>query len=1801
MYHNPNVKISLAYFFSTHMDHLQKLIRERTAQTINMSEEVVEDFPRGGAQSLTPLEARKVRDKAEKDVLFGNVEPEKKKRKKSEQIKKHNEFNSTPIKSKGVAIDHFSFKYLLKGLMVLGYVKEINKKDIIVGLPNSLNGCIALSDLHAHLHGQEEDESTDEKEEDNGSTLTASNLFKVGQLIPVVVKELFPSKHGYQKIHLTIFPNDVNSSVTKNCINKNMLLWGAVQSEEDHGYLVSIKKDMSGFLPKAKLKGKLSIGSMMWFNIKQISANKKVVTLSLKNIKDVQVEEKASHFNSILPGQLVKLTVTEVSDEMVSGKIFESFDAVVDLLHLPSEQEPEKLLKKKISGRIIHVNPQTKQIGISCLENIICLPDNIISNKYSIGDIVKGCEIVNADSSSGLVVKMTNGESGIVHISRVSDEHIEKLSKKYKVTTKHKCRVLGYSALDSKYTLTMRNSDLEKEFLRYNDVKPGMLVSGTIITLEEFGCLVKITDHIRGLCPRIHLADITLKHPEKKFTEGKKVKCRVLTVKAETRGLVLTNKKTLVNSELPIITSLEDAKVGDVTHGFVSDIKSFGLFVKFYNGVRALLPKSQINLPKDATLESTYYIGQVLQCTVVSVQLSSNRMTVSLKPPEMLSLKSKTLVNNGEIVSGKFEGFVDAAIEVETTNGEKCLLPLQHLSDFTSINEEYTEVLQHVSRKFTFESLCVIGQDKKAKSTILTQKDLIIKYCDKRVKRFDDVEVGCIYGGVISHIMSYGVFVELNQGVTGLIPNSNLADGFVKDVTTSYQIGQSVVVKVTDADKEKRRFLATMKPSVLLQDGQEVSLNVQYSDLQCLLVYLEQRGRLLNLARSSKSKVIRALPSLLGEVLLVKVESVGRTNITVKYQDNSNSVDVNGIIPQTLRGGADIEIGDECQCYVIYVDLKEKKFIASMNEKMIEEVIKRKTKGSSLKFPSDTKLDSIVTYISCDVVVLILPNQGYTLAYMPARTHLNDISDASKKFVINQKLAVKYERNFNNNVIVENISDEEQNIVVGSIVNAVVKGIKPTQLSVTLLNGKMHGRVHISQVMDSIEEGKSPLQDFKPSQTIQAKILGFRDLKSHKYLPISHTNISKSLVELSVKPSVLAGETTADDPVEKKVKDYTLGESIDCFITSISKSCAWVSVSPSVSGRISFLCLTDDVEEQKKLSSKFKSGFGYSVTVIGHDDEFKHLDLSRIGDPMKLVAKNNQVTGRISKVLAFGLLIQLPNNKCGVAHVTELFDCYGENPLKKFALHQFVRCRVLAVNKDNQVDLSLRESRISGEVPETEFDRVINGYDDIKEGDVLRGYVKSCSKVGVFVSLSHSIVGRVQIKNLSQYFVKDFASLFPVGKLVKAKILSIDPSNNRIDLSLRGKDVGGPDPAPAPKRKSLDENQNGDGDSDGEGNVLKKKKTSDSDEESDDDSDDSVESDDEPTQEDVVMDENTNDAKPKLKLSTAFDWSAKDSDEENDQSEKSDESSDEENNTKALARKTKRQKRAAKKAEEEYLHKAELVLLDTERQMESAEDFDRIILGSPNSSIIWIQYMAFHLHSAEVEKARMVAQRALKTISFREEQEKLNVWVAFLNLESLYGTKETLEKAFQDAVKVNEPKKIYLKMVEIYNKNNKKEEAEMLYQTMLKRFKSSKSVWTGYATFLAKSDQVEEARKLLQRSLKSLPSRKHVETIVKFAILEYKMGEPQRGSTIFESVLKNYPKRTDVWSVYIDMSIKEGDLDQVRNIFERVTTFNMSLKKMKFLFKRYIEFEEQYGSKATVKEVQKKALEYVERTNVDEE
>ena len=87
----------------------------------------------------------------------------------------------------------------------------------------------------------------------------------------------------------------------------------------------------------------------------------------------------------------------------------------------------------------------------------------------------------------------------------------------------------------------------------------------------------------------------------------------------------------------------------------------------------------------------------------------------------------------------------------------------------------------------------------------------------------------------------------------------------------------------------------------------------------------------------------------------------------------------------------------------------------------------------------------------------------------------------------------------------------------------------------------------------------------------------------------------------------------------------------------------------------------------------------------------------------------------------------------------------------------------------------------------------------------------------------------------------------------------------------------------------------------------------------------------------------------------------------------------------------------------------------------------------------------------------------------------------------------------------------------------------------------------------------------------------------------------ERGRTYFESVLDNAPRRVDIWSVYIDMEMKTKDKKQINRLFERATSLQLSTKKMKFLFKRYLEYAKATDADAaTIDHIKEKARSYVE-------
>lgn len=288
---------------------------------------------------------------------------------------------------------------------------------------------------------------------------------------------------------------------------------------------------------------------------------------------------------------------------------------------------------------------------------------------------------------------------------------------------------------------------------------------------------------------------------------------------------------------------------------------------------------------------------------------------------------------------------------------------------------------------------------------------------------------------------------------------------------------------------------------------------------------------------------------------------------------------------------------------------------------------------------------------------------------------------------------------------------------------------------------------------------------------------------------------------------------------------------------------------------------------------------------------------------------------------------------------------------------------------------------------------------------------------------------------------------FRVGDKVKAVILSVDLEKRRVSFGLKPSYFEEKDfeqeeseaededePAAAlgvVENAEMSDNDNENGDEDEE--AVEAEGSEDDEQSADDEDEDSG---------DVAMDvdltldlqrlsgssaaASSNAPSAALNLADGFQWTAPNP--EDDVEMESDDDSDSDNEQEG-----KKKKRKRKEIEQD-------LTADMHTKVpESNADFERLLLGSPNSSYLWIQYMSFQLQISEIDKAREIAKRALKTINFREEQEKLNVWIALLNLENIYGTDESLEAAFKDAARHNDSKTVHLRMAGIFEQSDKSE------------------------------------------------------------------------------------------------------------------------------------------------------------------
>jgi rRNA biogenesis protein RRP5 len=171
-----------------------------------------------------------------------------------------------------------------------------------------------------------------------------------------------------------------------------------------------------------------------------------------------------------------------------------------------------------------------------------------------------------------------------------------------------------------------------------------------------------------------------------------------------------------------------------------------------------------------------------------------------------------------------------------------------------------------------------------------------------------------------------------------------------------------------------------------------------------------------------------------------------------------------------------------------------------------------------------------------------------------------------------------------------------------------------------------------------------------------------------------------------------------------------------------------------------------------------------------------------------------------------------------------------------------------------------------------------------------------------------------------------------------------------------------------------------------------------------------------------------------------------------------------------------------------------------------------------------------------------------------------------------------------------------LALATIYENAKDRAGATTVFERALKKpqLKKSKKVWIAYHAFKIRSGEVKVAKELLARSLQSLSRHKHIEVISKYALAEFDFGSVDRGRVLFEELLNNYPKRSDLWHLYVDKETKLGNFVQARHLFERMTAGKSSTRNMKTIFKKYLAFESQHGTEDTQEAVKQKARDYVQ-------
>jgi small subunit ribosomal protein S1 len=371
-------------------------------------------------------------------------------------------------------------------------------------------------------------------------------------------------------------------------------------------------------------------------------------------------------------------------------------------------------------------------------------------------------------------------------------------------------RSRGNVVVSRRSVLERERTALKSETLKV--LEEGVILEGTVKNITDYGAFVDLG----GIDGLLHVTDMSwarVGHPSEVVNVGDHVKVVVLKYDPERERVSLGMKQIMPD---PWGTVSDRFPIGMRVRGKVVSLADYGAFVELEPGLEGLIHVSEMSWTKRVTHPSKVLeVGQEVEVQILDVDPHNRRISLGLKqteqnPWELVRINHPV----GSRIVGKVKSITDFGLFVELAEGIDGLV---HVSDL-----HWTRKIKHPSevyKKGDDVEAIVLGIDVDNERISLGIKQLTEDPWSAVPRRYP---VGARVRGAVTSVTDFGVFVQLEEGVEGLIHVSQLSTERVDRPASLHKVGDEVEAEVTQVDLREKRIALSIKALRRTEEREEV-------------------------------------------------------------------------------------------------------------------------------------------------------------------------------------------------------------------------------------------------------------------------------------------------------------------------------------------------------------------------------------------------------------------------------------------------------------------------------------------------------------------------------------------------------------------------------------------------------------------------------------------------------------------------------------------------------------------------------------------------------------------------------------------------------------------------------------------------------------------------------------------------------------------------------------------------------------------------------------------------------------------